>query len=345
MAVMPALGIDIYDRYQDVWDWRALVNAGVQFVIVKGTDGGGRAVVAADALVRGAQAVGLPVGLYHYAQSTPLPASQADVLAREVHRLAATGLPPCLDFEGTLANSLTGPQGRDWCERFVRRLRELGHRRVMLYANTGHLLKIGVPEWADRDPDLIVWAARYGTNDGRTYPGLGSYSGRVHIHQWTDQGRLPGMSAPVDLNRMLIDALGIAQPIQPVEDDTMRIQLARTAADPTVWAGNGIWRRALTSPEELGNFQWWLAYRFGQPDVDIETIGDIRVLGTPIGSTVNATELAEDVAELLMPAAVAAVERSAADLTDAQLQAIAKAAADESDRRARDSDGATGPVS
>ena len=224
-----SLGIDLYDRYQDVTSWTQLKAAGVAWLYVKGTDGGARAVVAADAFVRGAKSVDLPVGLYHYAQLTPTPEAQADVLADEVARLGATGMPPCLDFESTVANSLTNAQGADFCKRFFQQMRRRGFKRVTLYANTAHLTKVNPDSWSD--PDLVIWAARYGTNDGATYPGLGSYTGKVHLHQWTDNGSLPGVSYPVDLNRMLVNIL----------EDTMdltkeNLDAIAAAVAPAVWA-------------------------------------------------------------------------------------------------------------
>src|SRR5215475_6211940 len=135
-SVIMTLGIDLYDRYQDVTSWQAICQYGVKFVYIKGTDGGGPAAVRADAFVRGARGVGLPVGLYHYAQLDPTPEMQADVLAAEVRRLGATDLPPALDLEGPFH---TAPIATavDFAKRFLGRvLHTHGYQRVTLYANT-----------------------------------------------------------------------------------------------------------------------------------------------------------------------------------------------------------------
>lgn len=190
-----ALGIDIY-RYQTVTDWAAVKRHGVSWVYVKASDGGGPAIVRADGQTRGAQGIGLPVGLYHYAQFSPSPEVQADVLTAEVRRLGATGLPPALDLEDPFQ-----PDGvaRDFARRFLMRLRVNGFDTVTLYANTSMLN--GIVADSIGVPNTVIWAAAYGPNDGRRHPL--SYRGRVNIHQYTSVGVVPGISGRVDLNESL----------------------------------------------------------------------------------------------------------------------------------------------
>ncbi|WP_424184926.1 glycoside hydrolase family 25 protein [Actinokineospora sp. G85] len=193
------IGIDIYGRYQTVNDWNAVRGAGVQFVWVKGTDGGGAPVVRADALVGGAKSVGIPVGLYHFAQKSPTPEAQADVLAREVNRLGATGVAPALDLEDNPGSGLVWAPGeaRDFGIRFLNRLRGHGFGRVAVYSSVSQLKQWNPDNWGV--PGLIIWAARYGTNNG-TNQGLGGYGGRVDVHQFTSAGQVPGIVGSVDLN-------------------------------------------------------------------------------------------------------------------------------------------------
>jgi hypothetical protein len=178
----------------------------VQFAYIKGTDGGGPAVVPADAFVAGARSVGIPAGLYHYAQLLPSPETQADVLHAEVRRLAATGLPPALDIEGPFH---TAPLAAAvvFAQRFLTRLRGHGYDRVTLYANTGFLGQLRPDAW--HVPGLLIWAANYGPNDGTRH--ALSYTGQVDIHQYTDRGRLSGIPGYVDLNESLSD----------IQEDTM----------------------------------------------------------------------------------------------------------------------------
>lgn len=196
-----ALGIDIY-RYQTVTDWNAVKRHGVSFVYVKGSDGGGPAQVRADNQVRGAQSVEIPVGLYHYAQLTPSPEAQADVLTGEIRRLGATGLPPALDLEEP---HKAGAAAREFTNRFLARMRRNGFERVTLYANVSMLTGINALQ-IDDDPNILIWAAAYGPNDGRRH--ALAYRGRVDIHQYTSVGRVPGISGDVDLNESLTFPLG-----------------------------------------------------------------------------------------------------------------------------------------
>lgn len=190
-----ALGIDIY-RYQTVTDWNAVKRHGVSFVYVKGTDGGKPAIVRADNQVRGAKSVGIPVGLYHYAQLSPSPEEQADILTGEVRRLGALGLPPALDLEDP---HRPGPLARDFAFRFLTRLRSNGFDAVTLYGNTSMLNGISAATLGV--PNTVVWLAAYGPNDGKRHPH--SYRGKVNIHQYTSVGAVPGISGQVDLNELL----------------------------------------------------------------------------------------------------------------------------------------------
>lgn len=192
------LGIDIY-RYQTVFNWTSVVNAGVRFVYVKASDGGGPAIVRADSQVNGAKSVGLPVGLYHYAQFSPSPEAQADILTGEVRRLGADGLPPALDLEDPFKPDATAKQ---FARRFLARLRENGFDRFALYANTSMLSGIGAESLRAEFPELVIWGARYGANNG-TNLGLGGYTGTVDVHQYTSVGRVAGITGNVDLNEAL----------------------------------------------------------------------------------------------------------------------------------------------
>jgi len=192
---MPKL-LDIY-RYQNVTDYHAMVRY-APHIYIKATDGAGRAVVHADGQVAGTRRGGGRVGLYHYAQATPGPRRQADVLAAEVKRLNVTGLPPALDAEES------GTTTAAFCQTFLRRLRNAhGFKQVTLYASASVLGAIKPDRW--RIPGLVVWVAAYGINDGVRHPDAVTryYRGKVHIHQYTSRGQVPGISGAVDVNEVL----------------------------------------------------------------------------------------------------------------------------------------------
>jgi GH25 family lysozyme M1 (1,4-beta-N-acetylmuramidase) len=202
-------GIDIYDRYQDITNAVALRDSPYDFAYVKGTDGGGPANVRPDAFVNQLKTIGLPVGLYHYAQLSPSPEAQADVLTAAVRRTGATGLPPALDLEDPHPATFAS---RPFAERFLLRLVRNGYRQVTLYANTSMLN--GIRAWELHDVirraggELLVWAANYGNNDGAYTASdatrlRGAYPHPVWVHQYSSTVAVPGVSGRVDGNYML----------------------------------------------------------------------------------------------------------------------------------------------
>lgn len=193
-----AFGIDIY-RYQTVTNWTTVKNtAGVKWVYVKPTDGNGPAVVRGDSQVKGAKSVGLPVGGYHYAQFGD-PVAQANVFLGEVRRLGAAGLPPALDLESPFSANATA---KDFGIRFCRRIAEAGYRPAV-YMNSSMASSLRPDQWGI--PNLVIWIADYGVNNGVRNPDLRPYTGRADIHQYTSVGRVAGITGSVDLNESLTD--------------------------------------------------------------------------------------------------------------------------------------------
>jgi GH25 family lysozyme M1 (1,4-beta-N-acetylmuramidase) len=204
------LGIDVHPYYQASVDWRAVADhSAVEYVWVKVSDGGAAytktvngKVYRPDTHVAGAKSVGIPVGGYHYAQLSPSAEAQANVLSDEVRRLGATSLPPALDLEDPWK---AGPAARDFAIAFLKRLQNLGHPRVAIYANTGMFSVIRPDLWDI--PGLVIWAADYGPNDGVRHPDLSPYPGRADVHQYTSNGHIAGIAASVDLNESLTPLL------------------------------------------------------------------------------------------------------------------------------------------
>lgn len=202
-------GIDIYDRYQDITNKLALRDSPYDFAYIKGTDGGGGANVPPDVFVHEIHSIGLPVGLYHYAQLSPSPEQQARVLAEAIRRTGARGLPPALDLEDPHPMTFVS---RAFAEKHLLELVRLGFTTVVLYANTSMLNAIRAWELHDvirkAGGELLIWAANYGNNNG-TYDQsdanrlLAAYPHPVWIHQYTSTARVPGIPGNVDGNKML----------------------------------------------------------------------------------------------------------------------------------------------
>jgi GH25 family lysozyme M1 (1,4-beta-N-acetylmuramidase) len=264
-----ALGIDVY-RYQTVTDWNAVKRHGVSFVYVKGTDGGGPAIVRGDAQVRGAKSVGIPVGLYHYAQLSPSPEAQADVLTAEVRRLGATGLPAALDLEDP---HRPGSGARDFAHRFLSRLRANGFDSVTLYANTSMLT--GITADTIGVPNTVIWAASFGPNDGRRHPL--NYRGRVNIHQYTSVGAVPGISGQVDLNESLTP-LPSGDDVELTDKirfwDGFEITVGQALAD--TWQLTNNMTDRPTRPNQPADTVAWLTRLFAELAAIREELTDVR---------------------------------------------------------------------
>lgn len=190
-------GVDLYERYNPVYDWEKLGEA-ISFAWVKGTDGVGRASWPADTYVRKLRAVGVPWGLYHFAEPGD-PVAQAHAYLTELVRLGwqpdAQHLVPALDMESAgMPVALRGPFAWSWLETVHA---ELGNREA-LYASTSWLRTLN-PDARPYDWDL-TWAAEYSINDGQPHA-IHGYAGRVDVHQYTSKGSVAGITGWVDRNR------------------------------------------------------------------------------------------------------------------------------------------------
>lgn len=203
------LGVDIY-RYQTVTDWRAFARS-ASYAWVKLTDGNGPAVVRGDKQVNGCRSVGVPVGGYHWAQPGD-PEHQASVFVGELRRLKALDLAPALDLEDEKFSLSTA---RDFGVRFCRAIARSGYRPAV-YMSASWAGALRPDQWGT--PNLVIWLAAYGTNDGarRSSAVDRHYSGRYDVHQYTSNGRVPGVSGAVDLNWSTI---GVPRNSTNTEDD------------------------------------------------------------------------------------------------------------------------------
>lgn len=191
-----ALGIDIYRSFQTVTSWPKVKAAGVTFVYVKLSDGGGTPVGGrGDNEVAGARSVGIPVGGYHFVQANPGPAAQADILVGEVTRLGATGCVPMLDLEDNPAgsklpnipDSQKAAFGKAFCQRVVAR-----GFRPGVYLNNALAKQLRPDTWGV--PGLVIWIARYGARPDAA-------AGRYDLHQYSSSGSIAGITASgVDLD-------------------------------------------------------------------------------------------------------------------------------------------------
>ncbi|MET9262423.1 GH25 family lysozyme [Amycolatopsis sp. NPDC004079] len=186
-----ALIVDLYQKYNAVTHWNTL-KAAVDGAYIKYSDGNGPAQVTADAYVSGCKNAGIPWGGYHFAEPGD-PVRQADVLV-SMYRRYGGQLLPALDLE---SGGIPLAARAGFARAFLERVHQ-SYSRVALYASTSWLTALRPDTWPyDWD---VTWAAEYNVNDG-TRHAVRYYGGRVDLHQYTSNGRIPGGTAgSVDLS-------------------------------------------------------------------------------------------------------------------------------------------------
>ncbi|HKN55788.1 MAG TPA: GH25 family lysozyme [Amycolatopsis sp.] len=197
-----ARGTDLHPYYQRGLRWDQVSD--LAFVWVKVSDGGapytqtqGGVTYRPDTHVAGARSRGIPVGGYHYAEFSPGPEKQADVLLGEVRRLSATGVAPMLDLEAPF-----NPDGtaRNFGIAFCRHVAEAGFRPAV-YMSASFARALRPDQWDVAG--LVIVIARYGARPEA--PGSGQYLGRYDVHQYTSGGVLPGSAGAVDFDESYND--------------------------------------------------------------------------------------------------------------------------------------------
>jgi lysozyme len=197
-----ARGTDLHPYYQRGLRWDQVSD--LAFAWVKVSDGGaphvdvvGGVTYRPDTHVAGAQSRGIPVGGYHYAELSPGPEAQADVLIGEVKRLGATGVAPMLDLEDPFK---PGGAARDFGIAFCAHVAAAGFRPAV-YMSASFAAAVRPDQWDV--PGLVIVIARYGARPEA--PGPGQYLGRYDVHQYTSSGILPGSAGSVDFDESYTD--------------------------------------------------------------------------------------------------------------------------------------------
>lgn len=198
-------GVDLHCVYQRVIDWPTVARSDLAFFYVQLSKG--RAALARehegvlytpDAQCEGVHSLGRLLGGYHYATREASPEWQAALLASQVRRFGAFGLPPALDLEEPFGPD--DPDTIDFGRRFLIALLQHGFSLVALYGNAFFLSKIKPETWGV--PGVVSWAADYGVDAaGKPVP-LRYYTGPVDIRQYSSKGQVDGIGPGfVDLNQ------------------------------------------------------------------------------------------------------------------------------------------------
>lgn len=235
-----AQGIDTSDAQGSI-NWAAVAASGVEFSYIKLSEGESSSYATAAAQFNGATAAGLVTGGYHFARPAYSPQANAAAFAEQLTSLNAIDghLPPCLDLEVGTGNLSA------WASAFVTELRRLtGCQRVMVYSSFSFFTTQITDSWMD--DDVLVWIARYNGTPGH---GIGYSSPRLALHQFSQTGRIPGISGAVDLDyaMMPLDQMGDDMGLTPEQDAMLTAVYQYVTGSATVvpqgedWPGWPTW--------------------------------------------------------------------------------------------------------
>lgn len=192
-------GLDV-SEYQGAIDWVAVKQAAPDFVFIRALVG-----LRYDARVfenlSGAEAAGIPYGVYHVAHESVAGADQGEELIDFLSRHAAMPLPVMLDIERPMYAGST-PVHRDTlfnAQLIAAMLQEAGYC-VGIYTGAWwwNPASQGVDvRWAEA---LDLWAAAYTTR-----PILPRGWTECRFWQYTNSGTFPGIRGAVDMNYFLGD--------------------------------------------------------------------------------------------------------------------------------------------
>ena len=217
-------GIDIYHAtYQRGIDFARVKAVGIEFAIVKATEGVDYADQSFVANVDGARAAGIDVGAYHLMRATPVDQQAADFIA------AISGHGPystlAIDVEDVGGPELSS-QGKaaitDRILTIFKAIRAAGYTcDVYVYASANWLRSL-IDVAACRAAGMKIWGAAYSSDT----PDNTDHSGDWDMWQWCSDGRVDGITGAVDCN-VLYDGAHSEQPVtapDPVPSETYTVQ-------------------------------------------------------------------------------------------------------------------------
>ena len=190
------MGIDV-SKWNGNIDWNAVKNSGASYVIIRcGYRGSSKGDLIVDSKfkenIKGANAVGLKVGVYFFTQAVDKnEALEEASMVLELIKDYKISYPVFLDVEpsGGRADKLDVATRTEICKTFCETIRQYGYT-AGIYANKN---------WLESKLDMNilgvykVWLAQYASEP--------TYQGRYDMWQYKDTGKLSGVSGNVDLNQ------------------------------------------------------------------------------------------------------------------------------------------------
>lgn len=182
-------GIDV-SYYQRTIDWPAVRRAGIRFAFVRLSDGTTQLDPMFAANWSESRRAGVPRGAYQFFRPDQDAIAQADLMVNAMRGRDRAELPPVLDVEITagLPAAVVAERAAAW----------IAHVRARLGVEP--IVYTGVDMWrnggGDRLAAQLLWVAHYTLG----CPAVPAPWTRWTFWQHTDQGAVPGIEGPVDLN-------------------------------------------------------------------------------------------------------------------------------------------------
>ena len=180
-------GIDISNHNGRI-NFSEVKSSGIELVYIKATEGTTYIDPYLNQHYNGAKALGLSTGFYHFLVSTSAPETQAENFFNSI-KDKENNLKPCLDVEAS------GFNVNDYTQRFINRFKQLCNMDIVIYSgayysrdNFNSTIKTNYP----------LWVAHYGVEPWKSTINTGFVT--IAGHQYTEKGRISGISTNVDLN-------------------------------------------------------------------------------------------------------------------------------------------------
>lgn len=200
-------GVDV-SAYQTDIDWQAVAADGIGFAMIRIgwrgiTDGYLHEDICFEQNYYGAQAAGLPCGVYFFSQATSVDEAREEAeLALNLLAGRELSYPVVFDYEPNDGHRLSGIDratatacARTFCDVIA-----AGGYRPMIYGNRYDLQHLDTSELSD----IRLWFAEYASAP--------SYEAPFALWQYTASGTVTGIETPVDLN------LDLSAAIEPTDE-------------------------------------------------------------------------------------------------------------------------------
>lgn len=192
------IGIDV-SKYQTGINWTKVKNAGINFVMIRcGYRGYGSGVLVEDPLYRshisGAKAAGLRVGVYFFSQAVnEAEAVEEASMAVSLAKKYGINMPIAIDSEYAAggrgrADGLSKSARTAVTKAFCDTVKSAGYTPMVYASKSWFSDHLNVSQLSG----YRIWVAHYSNKCG--------YTGKYHIWQNTDKGKVDGVPGYVDMN-------------------------------------------------------------------------------------------------------------------------------------------------